>query len=289
MKDQANKLRELISNKVNIEDDLHQIKVFSIVSGKGGVGKSNFTVNLGIKLQQLGKRVLILDADIGMSNVNILLGIEVPYNLFNMIDGDLTLEDIIVQGPGGVDIISGGAELLKLENLNDKKQKEILTGLSNLGRYDVLLIDNGAGLSKQSLMFTVLADEMILITTPEPTSITDAYRVLKAVSLSSLKNKVKLVVNQVNDLDSGLEAYNKLLNTSRQFLHLELENMGYIFNDVRVNKAIMEQSPFVLSYPNSLASNNISQICSNILGDGDYSLNLSSWKQFGNRLIKLFG
>lgn len=288
MRDQAHKLRKLI-NKETVEDDLHEFKVYSIVSGKGGVGKTNFTVNFGIRLQQLGKKVLILDADIGMSNVNILLGIGVPYNLFDMIYGGMALGDIIVKGPGGVDIISGGAELLNLENLNDERQKEILKGLSDLGRYDILLIDNGAGMSKQSLLFTILADEMILITTPEPTSITDAYRVLKAISLSKLKNKVKVVINQINDKNNGLDTYNKLLTTSRQFLDLDLESLGFIFNDIRVNKAIMEQSPFVLSYPNSLASSNINQICSNILDDGNYALNLSSMKQFSNRILKIFG
>lgn len=282
MMDQANKLRAMVSNHNNI-------KIYSVVSGKGGVGKTNITVNLAIQLQKMGKRVLILDADIGMSNTNILLGIEVKHSLMDLLDGTLKIQDIIAHGPGGVDLISGGAELLYLENLDKERQEAIIKSLSELGQYDILLIDNGAGLSKQSLTFTILADEIILVATPEPTSITDAYRVLKAVSLYQLKNKVKIIINQVHDISSGEEAFNKLLRTSEQFLKIELESVGYVFNDVRVSKAIMAQCPVILKYPSSLASNNISQICSTILGDDRYSSNISSIKQFSNRLIKLFG
>lgn len=280
--DQADKLRAMVNNH-------NKIKIYSVVSGKGGVGKTNITVNLAVKLQQMGKKVLILDADIGMSNTNILLGIEIKHSLMDLLQGDLDIQDIIVHGPGGVDLISGGADLLYLENLDKERQEAIIKSLSELGQYDVLLIDNGAGLSKQSLTFTVLADEIILVATPEPTAITDAYRVLKAVSIYELKNKVKIIINQVPDVESGNEAFNKLFKTSEQFLKIELENVGYVFNDIRVSKAIMAQYPVILKYPNALASTNISQICATILGDENYSSNISSMKQFRNRLIKLFG
>lgn len=282
MMDQADKLRSMVSNH-------NDIKIYSIVSGKGGVGKTNITVNLAIRLQQMGKRVLVLDADIGMSNTNILFGVEAKYSLMNLLQGDLNIQDIIIHGPSGVDLISGGADLLSLESLDKERQESILKSLSELGQYDVLIIDNGAGLSKQSLTFTILADEIILVATPEPTALTDAYRVLKAVSLYQLKNKVKIIINQVQDISSGEEAFNKLLKTSEQFLKIELENVGYVFSDIRVGKAIMAQYPVILKYPNCLASNNISQICSTILGDENYSNNISSIKQFSNRLIKLFG
>lgn len=287
MRDQADKLRELVNNK-GISDD-HELRIYSIVSGKGGVGKTNFTVNLAIKLQQLGKKVLILDADIGMSNVNILMDIDAKHTLLDLLQGKLELEDIIYTGPASVDFMSGGAELLNLGSVDEERQKEIISSLSNLGKYDVLLIDNGAGISKETLMYMVLADEIILVTTPEPTALADAYRVLKAVSLSKLKNNVKVVVNQIPDYNSGLDAYNKLYKTSEQFLKVTVESLGYIFSDIRVNKAIMEQYPFVLSYPNSLASDGINQICMSILGDEEKRINLSGIKQFSNRLIKLFG
>lgn len=290
MIDQANKLRSMISNNDTKQvSKNHNIKIYSVVSGKGGVGKTNFSINLAIKFHQMGKRVLLLDADIGMSNVNIMLGAEVQYHLFHALQGDIPIKDIIVKSPYGVDLISGGADFFYMENLDATKQQQVVDSLTELGDYDILIIDNGAGISKQSLTFTILADEMILVTTPEPTAITDAYRVLKAISLYNLKNKVKVVINQVLDLSGGEDAFNKLLKTSDQFLQVELENIGYIFNDIRVSKSIMDQYPLVLKFPNALASENISQICTNILGDKNYTNNISNMKQLGNRLIKLFG
>ena len=289
MSDQAGKLRELVGNNDEPYESLtHQIKVYSVISGKGGVGKTNLIVNLAIKLQEMGKKVLILDADVGMSNADLVMGIRIENTLLDLIENNLNLEDIITKGPYGVDLISGGEDLFLLEKLNKKKQKEIIQSLAQLGEYDVLLIDNGAGITKQSLIFTILADDIILITTPEPTAITDAYRVLKVISLYELKNKVKVVINQVPDSKTGEEAFNKLLKTSESFLNIELENIGYIFNDIRVNKAVMEQVSIVIKYPKALASSNISQISASILGDKNYTDNISNLKQFKNRLVRLF-
>ena len=290
MIDQANKLREMVieKNKIQIEEKT-EIKIFSIVSGKGGVGKTNFSINLAIKLQQMGKKVLVLDADIGFSNANILLGVQTQYNLFHLLEENTSLDDIIVKGPEGVNLISGGSDFFDIEGLDYSKQSQIIKALNDIGAYDIIIIDNGAGISKQSLTFTIFAHEVILVTTPEPTAIADAYSFLKALSIYNIKDKVKVVVNQIQDTSYGDETFNKLLKTSQKFLKLELENIGYIYNDVRVNKAIMEQCPIVIKYPNALASKNITQICMNILGDKDYSFNVSNMKQLSNRIMKIFG
>lgn len=290
MIDQANKLRKMVNaNKDEDQREKHSIKIYSVVSGKGGVGKTNFSINLAIKLQDLGKKVLILDADIGMSNANIMLGIETPLNLFHLLHGNATLSDVVVKGPQGVDLISGGADLFYLESLDYTKQQQIIETLSDFGNYDILIIDNGAGITKQSLTFSIFAHEIILVTTPEPTAITDAYRVLKAISVYKLKAEVKVVVNQIQEESFGVEAFNKLLKTSEQFLDLLLENIGFIYHDARVNKAIMEQKPIVVRYPNALASQNITQISYNLLGDKNYHYNVTNFKQISNRLIKFFG
>lgn len=290
MIDQASKLRSMIMAKKNADDNSRKtIKIYSIVSGKGGVGKTNFSINLAIKLQQMGKKVLILDADIGFCNANILLGVETQKNLFHLLQENKSLDDIIVKGPEGVDLISGGSDLFQIEGLDYTKQQRIIESLSDIGTYDILIIDNGAGISKQSLTFTIFAHEVILVTTPEPTAITDAYSFLKAISTYKIKDKAKVVINQIQDISYGEDTFNKLLNTSAQFLDLELENMGYIFNDARVGKAIMEQVPVVIRYPNALASKNIGQVGMKILGDKNYNYNVSNIKQLGNRLIKIFG
>lgn len=285
MIDQADKLRNIINENKNI----NPIKIYSVVSGKGGVGKTNFSINLGIKLQQMGKKVLIIDADIGMTNANIMLGIDTPLNLSELLEGRSTLEEIISKGPEGLDLISGGSDLFLMEQLDGDKQRAIIDSLEKLERYDIIIIDNGAGISKHSLTFSTFANEIILVTTPEPTALMDAYRILKVTSSYNLKDRAKIVINQVHDTQQGEEAYNKLLLTANQFLNLELENMGYIFNDIRVNRSIMEQVPVVLLYPNSLASQNIKAITKNIIEDKTFNQAVSSFKQFGNRLIRFFG
>lgn len=288
MSDQAKKLRTMVSERKNIEP-IEPIKIYSVISGKGGVGKTNISINLAIKFQQMGKKVLILDADIGMSNANILLGIDVLPSLFSVLNGESNLEDIIMKGPEGVDLISGGVDLFFMEDLDDEKQTEIISSLKGLGDYDIIIIDNGAGISKQSLTFTSFAHEVILVATPEPTAIMDAYRVMKALSVYKLKEKLKIIINQVDSIDQGQEAYNKLLRVSEQFLSVELENIGFVFSDIRVNRSIMSQRPIVLEYPNALASQNIDQISKKLLQDREYNHNISNLKQLGNRLIRFFG
>lgn len=291
MVDQANKLRNMVKGQVesvrSVKNE-HPIKIYSVVSGKGGVGKTNFSVNLAIKMQQKGKRVLILDADIGMSNANIMIGIETPLNLFALLKGNASLKDIIVRGPEGIDLLSGGADLFYMEGLDYTRQQAIIEKLRDLDCYDILIIDNGAGISKHSLTFSIFAHEVILVTTPEPTALTDAYRVLKAISYYKLKDKVKIIVNQVIDKQCGEEAFYKLSKTVEQFLSIQLDNIGFIYADQRVNKAIMSQSPIVLKYPYSIASKNIADICTNILEDKDYSSRVSNIKQIGKRLINIF-
>lgn len=296
MMDQASNLRSMINKNKTIEDATEIknsaescIKIYSVVSGKGGVGKTNFSINMAIRFQQMGKKVLLLDADLGMCNANIMLGVETRLSLIDLIQGRATLEQIITKGPGGIDLISGGADLLSLRAIEDIRQQEIVHAMSQIIDYDILIIDIGAGITKYSLTFIQLSHEVIVITTPEPTAITDAYRVIKAIALYQLKDQVKVVVNQVYDLSQGQGAFEKLFNTSSQFLHMQLHSIGFIFHDIRVSKAIMEQVPVVLKYPNGLASQNIGEICKNILEDRNYSYKVSNIKQLSNKLLKIFG
>lgn len=304
MMDQANKLRNMIKTSqanTNIgeekiqepykdREEEHYIKVYSILSGKGGVGKSNFSVNLAIKLSQKGNRVLILDGDIGMSNVNIILGVDTPMTLGNLFtDENLSIKDIICKTDYGVDLISGGSDLLFMEDLDEYRQKIVMDNLKTLGEYDILIIDNGAGVSKQTLTFGTFAHEIILLSTPEPTAVMDAYRVLKIISKYKLKTRVKMVINQISDISDGNHTFNKLETTASQFLNLKLENLGFIFSDIRVNKSVMDQSPFVIKYPKALASENIEKISENLINNIEYKETKSTIRQFSNRLKKFFG
>ncbi len=296
MMDQASSLRSMINRNRTIDELTqvekkaeHYIKIYSVVSGKGGVGKTNFSINMAIKFQQMGKRVLLLDADLGMCNANIMLGMETKLSLIDLIQGRATLDQIITKGPSGIHLISGGADLLSLKAIEDIRQQEIVDAMSQIMDYDILIIDIGAGITKYSLTFIQLSHEVIIITTPEPTAITDAYRIVKAIAVYKLKEQVKVVVNQIHDLSQGEEAFQKLFKTSSQFLHMKLQSIGFIFYDTRVRKSIMEQIPVVLKYPNGLASQNIKQICENILEDKEYSYKVSNFKQLSNKLLRIFG
>ncbi|MFH5834838.1 MinD/ParA family protein [Proteiniclasticum sp. C24MP] len=265
------------------------VKIYAVVSGKGGVGKTNVSVNLSIAMADKGKKVLLMDADIGMTNADILMGIHYEHDLFDYLEGRVKLAEIIYEGPRGIKVISGGAGLLEMNLLDEKAQKTLIKDLIELGGFDVMVIDNGAGISRETLSFITFAHEVILVTTPEPTAITDAYRVLKTISHYELKSTVKLIVNKVSSKEHAEEAFEKLESTCKAFLSLELENCGYIFDDSRVEKAIMKQEPVILSYPNALSSGNIHDIAGIILDETVFISNISTIKQLGNRFMKIFG
>jgi flagellar biosynthesis protein FlhG len=316
MPDQADQLRTIVQNKKSDEEEVsgtakgpeeslipgeHSASVgvevsgkmplvYSILSGKGGVGKTSIAVNLGISLSQLGKKVLILDADIGMSNSNILLGVYVKNDIFDALDDDeIDFRKIIVKTDYGVDLISGGADFFKLEGLTKEKQDRVVEELSVLEEYDVMIVDNGAGISRQSIAFTIVGDEIILVTTPEPTAITDAYRVLKIISLYKLKKNVKVIVNQCRSKESGQKAFEKLSNTASRFLKIELEFLGEIFDDVRVNKAVMEEIPLVINYPSSLAGKGIQWVGYKLLNEQERKGKPAVFSKLGNKILRIFG
>lgn len=290
MIDQAGKLRTLVNQDPAIQaTNTKQPEVYSILSGKGGVGKTSIAVNMGIAMSRMGLRVLILDADIGMGNVNILLGETVRHDIMDALKGTLTLKDAIVRSVYGIDVLLGGSELFGLENMESNKHESILQALTVLEEYDVILIDNGAGIHKHSLAFAILGDEVILVTTPEPTAITDAYRVLKIVSLYKLKSSVKVIVNQVLSEENGRETFEKLHHTAHQFLKLNLEFSGSVFSDVRVNRAVMEQVPFVVSQSGSLAGKGIQTIVEGLMKRSVTQQSSDVLSRIGNRILRLFG
>lgn len=296
MMDQAESLRRKVFEKFGKEPVKEEkpmnnglVKIYAVVSGKGGVGKTNISVNLSIAMAKRGKRVLLLDADIGMTNADIIMGLHYKYDLFDYLEGRAELKDIIYEGPLGIKAISGGSGLLEMQNLSEENQEKLIEELIELGGFDVMIIDNGAGISKETLSFMTFAHEVILVTTPEPTAITDAYRVLKSFSHYDLKASAKLIVNKVSSKEIGEEAYEKLYNTCVNFLQIKLENCGYIFDDIKMEKAIMNQEPVLLSYPQSISSRNIEQIAGIILEETVFTKNISTLKQLGNRFRKIFG
>lgn len=296
MTDQAESLRRKIlasrqrreEPKVLANED-NLVKIYAVVSGKGGVGKTNISVNLSMAMAKKGKRVLLLDADIGMTNADIIMGIHYEQDLFDYLAGRASIEEIIYDGPMGIKVISGGAGLLEMDQLSAHAQERFIQELLSLGGFDIMVIDNGAGIGKETLRFITFAHEVILVTTPEPTAVTDGYRVLKTISHYGLKESVKLIVNKVPSTAVGEETFEKLSYTCNSFLSIKLENCGYVFADTRLEKAIMAQEPVLLSYPNALSSGNIESIAGIILEEHVFVKNISTLKQLGNRFRKIFG
>lgn len=260
MLDQAERLRE-IAKKNNQSNGA--TRVITVTSGKGGVGKTNLSVNLAISYAQMGKRTVIFDADLGLSNVNVALGV-IPgpkYNLYHVLKGQKNILDVATDAPGGVKIISGAVGITELSNLSEEQRKKFVESLSKLSEIaEIIIIDTGAGLSQNVLSFILAADEVVLITTPEPTAIADAYGMMKAICKEDDEKNVKLVINRVSNIMEGRKIVDHFTNIVGQFLNMKVESLGYIFEDDIVGKSIRQRKPFALTYPNSKATNCVRHI-----------------------------
>lgn len=266
--DQAENLRNIIKSKNVVPINS---RVITITSGKGGVGKSSISVNLAIQLQKAGKKVVIMDADFGLANVEVMLGIRPKYTLADLMYNGRTMKDIITMGPEGIGFISGGSGIQELSNLTKEQIIRLTRKLKELdGLVDVIIIDTGAGISESVLEFVMASSEVLLVVTPEPTSITDAYALLKTLNkceqFHGNSSGIKIITNRVDNQSAGQELFHKLSIVVEKFLNIPLEYLGSIPQDTNVSKAVMQQKPFSLVYPNSPSSKAISVIA-NQLGD----------------------
>lgn len=287
MLDQAESLRRLAKREIDIEDKRNRTRIITITSGKGGVGKSNFVVNLAISLTKLRKKVLIFDADIGMGNDDVLMGIYPKYNVMDLLNGRLTINDVIVEGPSGVHLLPGGSGLNNLEELQENQRNMFLKQIENIEGYDYIFIDTGAGISRSVLAFISAADEFILVTTPEPTSLTDGYSLLKAANHFKIKGKASIVVNKALDKKEGDETFSKFKTAVNRFLSIDVNYLGIIYEDRKLIMAVREQSPFVLSYPNSEAAICVKDIAGKLVGNENIEKGSGAQNLF-KRLFNIF-
>ncbi len=300
MQDQAASLRKLVENKKDSAaadsgtDAAREApepsaarpvpqegaRIIAVTSGKGGVGKSNLTVNLALAFLAEGKKTLVIDADLGMANVDVLLGTSSKYNLLHLLDEDVVLDDVILKGPYGLRYISGGSGMEQAGEFTPAERdllEEKLTGCGELA--DVILIDTGAGIGRNVLDFILAADEVLLVTTPEPTAMTDAYAVMKAYSMYAAKPNMRLVVNRVYDEAEGLEVAEKLRKTAERFLHMKIDSLGAIYEDRNVIQAVRQQKPILQAYPDALAAKCIKAIARSMLY-GEKVFIKKGWKSF---------
>lgn len=285
MHDQAESLRKLVSSYESLANDT---KVVSVVSGKGGVGKSNFSVNFAIALRQAGKRVLLMDLDIGMANADILMGISTRYNIVDMIENQLSIWDIIEKGPGGIAFISGGTGFSKVFQLNERKFNRFVEQLEKLnGEYDYIIFDMGAGVNENSLKFILSSNESIIITTPEPTAITDAYAMLKYLLQLKKEIECKILVNRTDSKKEAIKTGENFKRVARRFLDKEVAFLGYLPNDKLVLKAVKRQVPFILLEPKGRISKNLQEIARLYLQETKKS-EQPMFRSFINNFKKLF-
>ncbi len=260
-------------------------RVIAITSGKGGVGKTNLTVNLAIAMAKIGRRVMIVDADLGMANVDVVLGTMSKHHLLHLLQPDVQLEDVLIHGPYGVNYISGGSAIERAVDFTPQERKCLMDKLTaSESMADIVLVDTGAGLGRNVLDFILAADEVILVTTPEPTALTDAYAVMKAYSMNSEKKDLKIVVNRVYDESESTEVVTKLQRTSEKFLSMPLTSLGYIYEDRSVMNAVKRQQPLLSAFPDTMASRCIEMVAKNVLYGGEHKIRLG-WKGFLQRVL----
>ena len=267
--DQAELLRNIIKKQELPEMKKPVAKVITVTSGKGGVGKSSISVNLAIQLSRMGKRVVIFDADFGLANIEIMLGLHPKFNLADMMYRGKSLNDIIMYGPENVGFISGGSGIQELANLSRDQVITLIQKLNELDEYaDVIIVDTGAGISDTVLEFVAASEEVLLVATPEPTSITDAYALLKTLNKKASyrpeKTVVKMIANQVHGNRDAKELFEKLGLVVSKFLDIEVEYLGSVPYDHNMQKAIMKQSPISILDPLSNTARALNKIANQL-------------------------
>ncbi|MCR4590082.1 MAG: P-loop NTPase [Lachnospiraceae bacterium] len=255
--DQADKLRNII--KASQVAPPSTARVITVTSGKGGVGKSNVSINLAVQFKSAGKRVLIFDADFGLANIEVMFGAIPKHSLADLIYQGADIKDVITWGPMGIGFISGGSGIAGMGNLSRDHLDYLIRNLAELDTMaDVIIIDTAAGISEAVLEFLVASREILLVTTPEPTSITDSYSLLKALNLHTKFNKdetkVKVITNKVDTTEEGKQLYSKLSAVVNRYLKLNMEFLGVVPYDNALVKAVMQQSPVSISNPTTKAT-----------------------------------
>lgn len=244
------------------------VRTIAITSGKGGVGKTNITANLGLAIAAQNKRVGIIDADLGLGNIDVILKLKPKYNMEHVIAGKRTLKEIFIKGPAGLIIIPASSGTLSMANLPDLNRDKLIKDLIQCTLdFDIMFIDTGAGMSNIVVDFTLAAKEIIVITTPEPTAIIDAYAMIKVIS-QHRKTDIGIIVNMVQTDHQAREVADRIIIAARRHINAKAHFMGHILTDSAVSDAIFAQQPLVFKYPTSDAAQCINTLADKILANG---------------------
>lgn len=260
--DQAAKLRRLMRQT-------RQTRVIAVASGKGGVGKSNVALNLAIMLSAAGNRVALVDADLGLANLDVLVDVDVRFNLSHVIAGIKRLEEVIIDLPSGVQLTPGASGLAKLASLSEFQRAQVLKDLATLeADNDIIVIDTGAGIGPDVLHFAANADSVLVVTTPEPTAVTDGYALVKVLAQRHYAGQMSLLVNFAQDRQESRATYQRVSTVARQFLGIKLLDAGYVLDDPKVRESVRRREPFVLAYPRCPASRCLAALATKLSAGG---------------------
>ena len=288
--DQANKLRSMFQSRERaLPERPLAARVITVTSGKGGVGKTNCTVNLAINMRRQGKRVVIIDADFGLANIEVLFGIVPRYSLADVLNGSKALTDVLTDGPEGVRFISGGSGLRELANVSDKQMAYLLQSFTALDTLaDVVFIDTGAGISRSVINFIRASNETIIVTTPDPTSVTDAYALVKTVKEEATDIPAfKIIVNRTDEAEEGREIFDKLNRVATRFLNVKLDYLGAIPYDRELVRAVKKQQPAVVAFPQCSFAKCITRITDRLLDIHNKPAREGGILSFMKRLVTL--
>ncbi len=287
--DQAKTLRALNAGASTpaTQPDRDQVtSVYSITSGKGGVGKTAVTANLAYSLAMLGKRILILDADLGLANIDVVFGLTPMYNLNHFFSGEQDLDTILVDGPLGIKILPAGSGIQNFIRLDSHQKMRLLDGLDSMhNSFDYVLIDTEAGISENVTYFNTAAQEILVVTTPEPTAITDAYALMKLLSTKYHEKHFNLVVNQIQSEDEALDVYRKLTMVSNRYLDISIDFLGSVPEDRQMIESIRKQRVIIELYPHSRITAAFSQLAGRICMEPSHCEPKGNLQFFWNKLL----
>ncbi len=261
--DQASRLRQLMAGETPFEADRPSCHVITVISGKGGVGKTFIASNLAIAMAARGQRVVLFDMDMGLANADIVLGVQASGTWSDLLNGRHGLDDVIIEAPGGIAFVPGSSGIAELADLSEFERHQLMAAMREIeSRYDVVILDCGAGISRNVLSFAAAADTVLVVTTPEPTSLTDAYAMIKAFPQISPRQPTPaeepgglgLIVNHAASRKEGRKVYERISTVAARFLQLAVTDYGYILRDEHVPAAVRERYPLMLRYPRCAAA-----------------------------------
>ena len=259
-----------VGDKQKTTTGFSKVRTIAVTSGKGGVGKTNIAANLAMIFRRYKKRVLLIDLDLGLANIDILLGLRPEYTLQDVIEGRKQMKDIILQGPDGIKFVPASSGIEELTSLSEKQKEALFKGFCDLDEeLDIVIVDTGAGISSNVLSFVLASNEILLITTPEPTAITDAYAMIKALSRKKKDLNIKLLVNLSNSREEAELTMKKIASVTHRFLNINVQYLGYLLQDPNIPIAARLQRTFVKEYPNTTATSCLNNMVASFLNSDD--------------------